>query len=87
MTGVLLYGYLGGWMLTSSVAVLNAARARRSLALSIVAGALWPVFAVAVAQFLAIELIAALSRATTGAKTPRTSNVTSRDGRRFAKTV
>ena len=87
MTGVLLYGYLGGWMLTSSVAVFNAARARRSRGLSIVAGALWPVFAVAVAQYVAIELIAALSRATTGSKTPRTSNVTSRDTHPFAKTV
>ena len=87
MTGVLLYGYLGGWMLTSSVAVVNAARARCSRGLSIVAGALWPVFAVAVAQYVAIELIAALSRATTGSKTPRTSNVTSRDTHPFAKTV
>ena len=65
MTGVLLYGYLGGWMLTSSVAVFNATKARRSLGLSIVAGALWPVFALAVAQYVAIELIAVLSRATT----------------------
>lgn len=87
MTGVLLYGYLGGWMLTSSVAALNATQSRRSLGLSIVAGALWPVFAVAVAQFAAIALIAALSRATTGAKTPRTSNVTSCDSHPFAKTV
>ena len=87
MTGALLYGYLGGWMLTSSVAVVNATRARRSRGLSIVAGALWPVFAVAVAQFLAIELIAALSRATTGSKTPRTSNITSHDSHPFAKTV
>jgi hypothetical protein len=87
VTGVLLYGYFGGWMLTSSVAVFNAARVRRSCGLSIVAGALWPVFAVAVAQYLAIELIAALSRVTTGSKTPRTSNVTSRDRHPFVKTV
>lgn len=87
MTGVLLYGYLGGWMLTSSVAVLNATNARRSLGLSVVAGALWPVFAVAVAQFAAIELIAALSRATTGSRAPRTSNITSHDSHPFAKTV
>ena len=87
MTGVLLYGYLGGWMLTSSVAVFNATKARRSLGLSIVAGALWPVFALAVAQLLAIELLAALSRATTGSKAPRTSNITSRDSHSFAKTV
>jgi len=87
VTGALLYGYLGGWMLTSSVAVFNATKARRSLGLGVVAGALWPVIAVAVAQFAAIELIAALSRATTGSKTPRTSNVTSRVGHPFAKTV
>ena len=87
MSGVLLYGYLGGWMLTSSVAAFNASKAKRSLGLSIVAGALWPVFAVAVAQFVAIELIAALSRATTGSKTPRTSNVASYDDHPFAKTV
>ena len=87
MTGLLLYGYLGGWMLTSSVAVFNAARAGRSRGLSIVAGALWPVFAVAVAQYVVIELIAALSRATTGSKTPRTSNVASYDDHPFAKTV
>lgn len=83
----MLYGYLGGWMLTSSIAVFNATKARCSLRLSIVAGALWPVFAVAVTQFVAIELIAALSRATTGSKAPRTSNITSRDSRPFAKTV
>lgn len=87
VTVVLLYGYLGGWMLTSTVAVVNAARARRSLTLSLVAGALWPVFAVALAQFVAIELIAALSRATTGSRAPRASNITSRDRRPFAKTV
>lgn len=87
MTGVLLYGYLGGWMLTSSVAVFNATKARRSLGLSIVAGALWPVFALAVAQYVAIELIAALSRATTGSKAPRTTNITSHDSHPFAKTV
>jgi hypothetical protein len=87
VTGLLLYGYLGGWMLTSSVAVFNATRAGRSRRLSIAAGALWPVFAVAVAQYVAIELIAALSRATTGSKTPRTSNVTSYDNHPFAKTV
>ncbi|OPX08939.1 hypothetical protein [Mycobacterium sp. AT1] len=87
MTGVLLYGYLGGWMLTSSIAVFNATKARLSLGLSIVAGALWPVFALAVAQFAAIELIAALSRATTGSKTPRTSNALTRDSHPFAKTV
>ena len=87
VTGVLLYGYLGGWMLTSSVAVFNAARARRSRGLSIVAGALWPVFALAVAQYVAIELIAALSRATTGSKAPRTTNITSHDSHPFAKTV
>lgn len=74
-------------MLTSSVAVLNATNARRSLGLSVVAGALWPVFAVAVAQFAAIELIAALSRATTGSRAPRTSNITSHDSHPFAKTV
>lgn len=87
MTGVLLYVYLGGWMLTSSVAVYNAAKARRSRGLSIVAGALWPVFALAVAQYVAIELIAALSRATTGSKAPRTTNITSHDSHPFAKTV
>ena len=87
MTGALLYGYLGGWMLTSSVAVFSSAGAGRSRVLSIVAGALWPVFAVAVVQYVAIELIAALSRATTGSKTPRLSNITSRDNHPFAKTV
>ena len=87
MTGVLLYGYLGGWMLTSSVAVVNAARARCSRGLSIVAGALWPVFAVAAAQYVAIELIAALSRATTGSKTQQMPSVTSRDSHPFVKTV
>ena len=87
MTGVLLYVYLGGWMLTSSVAVFNAASARRSRGLSIVAGALWPVFALAVAQYVAIELIAVLSRATTGSKAPRTTNITSHDSHPFAKTV
>lgn len=74
-------------MLTSSLAVFNATKARRSLGLSVVAGALWPVFAVAVAQFAAIELIAALSRATTGSRAPRTSNITSHDSHPFAKTV
>ncbi|KQY09675.1 hypothetical protein ASD37_04570 [Mycobacterium sp. Root135] len=87
MTGVLLYGYLIGWMLTSSLAVFNAARAGRSRGLGIVAGALWPVFAVAVGQYLAIELIAALSRVTTGSTAPRTTNITSHDGHPFAKTV
>ena len=87
MTGALLYGYLGGWMLTSSVVAFNATKARRSRWLSILAGALWPVLAVAGAQFVAIELIAALSRATTGSKAARTTNVTSHDSHQFAKTV
>lgn len=64
MTGAVVCGYLVGWLLTSTVALLTASRARRPQWLSIVAGAVWPVLAVAVAQMMLIALMATLIRRT-----------------------
>ncbi|MEU0494505.1 hypothetical protein [Mycobacterium sp. NPDC006124] len=86
MTGVLVWGYLGGWLLTSTMAVLTASRAKRPRWLSLLAGAVWPVLAVAVAQMVAIALIATLIRSTEQ-ELVGTSNVTSDDHSTFVKTV
>ncbi|MCV7423226.1 hypothetical protein H7K45_21990 [Mycobacterium yunnanensis] len=64
MTGAVVCGYLAGWLLTTTVAVLTASRANRPRWLSIVAGAVWPVLAVAVAQVVLIALMATLIRST-----------------------
>jgi biotin transporter BioY len=65
MTGVLLYGYLGGWIVTSIVVGLVVWRLRDGRApaphpalMSIVAGAAWPVFVVAIAEVGAVALTA-----------------------------
>jgi hypothetical protein len=63
VTGALLYGYLGGWVLTSFVVALlawrlqdEAAPAAHPRLLSIVAGAAWPVLIVALAEAGAVAL-------------------------------
>ncbi|MCW2551807.1 MAG: hypothetical protein JWR13_27 [Mycobacterium sp.] len=65
MTGVLLYGYLGGWILTSIVVAVAAWRlqdqrgpAAHPRLMSIVAGAAWPVLVVALAEAGAVALTA-----------------------------
>jgi biotin transporter BioY len=57
VTVVLLYGYLGGWMVTSIVAALVARRLQddrdripNSALMSIIAGAAWPVLVLALAE-------------------------------------
>ena len=85
VSGALLYGYLGGWMLTSTVAVLTASRVGRPRWLSVLAGAVWPVLVVAVAQMMLIAFVATLLRATTSSTD--TTDVTPRADSTFAKTV
>jgi hypothetical protein len=65
VTGVLLYGYLGGWILTSIVVAGVAWRlqdqrgpAAHPRLMSIVAGAAWPVLVVALAEAGAVALTA-----------------------------
>jgi hypothetical protein len=86
VTGALLYGYLGGWMLTSTVAVLTASHARRPQWLSILAGAVWPLLAVAVAQMVLIAVIASVLRTTSSESADRTDVTPSAD-HTFVKTV
>lgn len=69
MTGALLYGYFGGWVLTSVVVALAAWRLQDKFApaahprlLSIVAGAAWPVLIVALAQAGAVALTTEVMR-------------------------
>ncbi len=57
MTSALLYGYLGGWIVTSIAVAFAAWRlqderqpAPHPTLLSIVAGAVWPVFVIALAE-------------------------------------
>ncbi len=73
-------------MLTSTVAVLTASRGRRPRWLSILAGAVWPVLAVAVAQMMAIAFFATILR-TTSSESANTTDVTSRVDPSFVKTV
>ena len=86
MTGALLYGYLGGWMLTSTVAVLTASHAQRPRWLGVLAGAVWPVLVVAVVQMVLIAFVATLLRTTTSVPAD-TSDVTPHADPTFVKTV
>ena len=67
MSVVLLYAYLGGWVVTSILAVGMAQRLRTATdpaphprMLSLVAGAAWPVLVVAIAQAGAVAVAAEL---------------------------
>lgn len=72
-------------MLTSTMAVLTASRGRRPRWLCILAGAVWPVLAVAVAQMVAIAFFATILRTTSWDS--NTTDVTSRVDPSFVKTV
>lgn len=61
MTGVLLFGYLGGWVLTSIAVAIGGRRLQHELAppthpclMSILAGAVWPVLMVAIVEVGAV---------------------------------
>lgn len=63
MTDALLYLYIGGWILTSIGVALAAARlqdeqapASHPLLLSVVAGAVWPVLVIALAEAAFVAL-------------------------------
>lgn len=63
MTGVLLCGYLGGWVLTTIAVVIGARRLQDELAppthpgfMSILAGAVWPLLVVAIVEVGAVAL-------------------------------
>lgn len=65
MTDVLLYGYLGGWILTSVVVALLALHlqdeqspAPHPRLMCLIAGAAWPVLVVAIAEIGAVALTA-----------------------------
>lgn len=65
MTGAIASSYLGGWLLTSMVALLVARRTRSTASsprhagwLSIVAGAAWPVIVFGVVEVWVIAVIA-----------------------------
>ncbi|KAA0100998.1 hypothetical protein CIW49_05605 [Mycolicibacterium sp. P1-18] len=73
-------------MLTSTVAVLTASHVQRPRWLSILAGAVWPVLAVAVAQMLVIAFIATILRSTSS-ETVDTTDVTSLVDPTFVKSV
>ena len=73
-------------MLTSTLAVLSASHVGRPRWLSILAGAVWPVLVVAVAQMVVIAFIATILR-TTSSGSPNTTDVTSRADPAFVKTV
>jgi hypothetical protein len=73
-------------MLTSTIAVFTASHGRRPRWLSVLAGAVWPVLAVAVAQMVVIAFIATVLR-TTSSESADTTDVTSRQDPTFVKTV
>jgi hypothetical protein len=63
VTVVLLFGYLGGWVVTSILALVVASRvqdeqypAPHPILMSIVAGAAWPVLVVALAEAGAVAV-------------------------------
>jgi hypothetical protein len=65
VTDVLLYGYLGGWVLTSAVVAMFGWRlqdqqspAPHPRLMSVVAGAAWPVLIVAIAEVGAVAFTA-----------------------------
>jgi len=65
VTGVLLFGYLGGWLVTSIAVAIGAHRLQDELAppthpglMSILAGAVWPVLIVAIVEVGAVALTA-----------------------------
>jgi hypothetical protein len=65
VTGVLLFGYLGGWVLASIAVAIGAGRLQDELAppthprlMSILAGAVWPVLIVAIVEVGAVALTA-----------------------------
>ena len=86
MTDAMFHCYLAGWTLTSSASAIVASHAGCSRWLSILAGAVWPVLAVAVAQMLVIAFVVTILRSTT-AETTGTTKVTSRVDPIFVKTV
>jgi hypothetical protein len=63
VTGVLLFGYLSGWVLTSIAVAIGGRRLRHDQAppthpgwMSILAGAVWPVLVVAIVEVGAVAL-------------------------------
>jgi hypothetical protein len=62
VTNAVLYGYLIGWLVTSIGLALTSRQQSRPTSVVVVAGAVWPLLLLGVAQLLAVAVIAEAAR-------------------------